>query len=492
MVLNAMAYSLDNAGPAFSYYVENFNDYANDYLYTVNANDNNCYTTANEDEVYIKAEKRIASVDETENGRCYVDGGWCPCEKLHVKIKINFISNTNSTLSFNNMALMVENLLKKKDVKYDIIFYDNGLSSIYGPYLLNLDKYLPKEHIDMYNHKILSQIGYYNDYLVGLPSTIDFSALYTNKVLLDKHNKPIPKTWDELIETSKYILERERNLYNNTDLIAYNGLFGDEIFKGSLDYTILKIFDFKAIFVKMYYIPGFIFEGSPYVLAPMPGIKEGVSGTIQVGYNFGIANSIDKDKLEPAIKAIEYMTSREVQKELVLKEAIVSGITSLYEEKDVCSNINFCDFYKNPQIIMKPNNVFKSDDYFDRYTSYFYEFLYKNEKASDVLKKMNDLTKIYTVSLNKEDTSLGIFVVVVFTLLIICIVASMGLPFMKKYNNIFALLPKPYWIVLLMGIIMILSTGYTKLGTITVFKCHLNNIFLSLGFTLYTFHYSTN
>ena len=45
--------------------------------------------------------------------------------------------------------------------------------------------------------------------------------LYYNKVLLQKYGKTIPETWDELIDTSKYILEKE----NNTNLIGYNGLF---------------------------------------------------------------------------------------------------------------------------------------------------------------------------------------------------------------------------------------------------------------------------
>jgi len=35
----------------------------------------------------------------------------------------------------------------------------------------------------------------------------------------------VPKTWDELIETSKYIINEEKRLYNNTELIGYNGLF---------------------------------------------------------------------------------------------------------------------------------------------------------------------------------------------------------------------------------------------------------------------------
>jgi len=48
-----------------------------------------------------------------------------------------------------------------------------------------------------------------------------FEILYSNKYLLSKYNKPIPKTWNELIEICKYIMERE----NDPELICYNGLF---------------------------------------------------------------------------------------------------------------------------------------------------------------------------------------------------------------------------------------------------------------------------
>jgi len=51
---------------------------------------------------------------------------------------------------------------------------------------------------------------------------LSYEVLYSNKELLEKHGKPIPKTWDELIDTCKYIMEREKD---DTDLLCYNGLF---------------------------------------------------------------------------------------------------------------------------------------------------------------------------------------------------------------------------------------------------------------------------
>ena len=45
--------------------------------------------------------------------------------------------------------------------------------------------------------------------------------LYSNNMLLSKYNQKVPKTWDELIDTCKYIQEKE----NDPELICYNGLF---------------------------------------------------------------------------------------------------------------------------------------------------------------------------------------------------------------------------------------------------------------------------
>ena len=56
------------------------------------------------------------------------------------------------------------------------------------------------------------------------PVQLSYSVLYSNHNLLKKYDKQIPTTWDELIETSKYILKKEQDA-NNTNIIAYNGLF---------------------------------------------------------------------------------------------------------------------------------------------------------------------------------------------------------------------------------------------------------------------------
>jgi len=161
----------------------------------------------------------------------------------------------------------------------------------------------------------------------------------------------------------------------------------DEIFRSDLMYTVEKFFNGKAMFLK-FFVFFELLQNSPYVLSDMPGIKEGLSGSTVVGYNVGIKNGIDTGKRKAAIKAIKCMTFKECQKPLVIKELIISGISSLYDDEEVCSTINNCKFYKNVQTVLKP--VDKVDDfseYSEKFTNFFFEYLYGNETEKNALKK---------------------------------------------------------------------------------------------------------
>ena len=47
--------------------------------------------------------------------------------------------------------------------------------------------------------------------LVALPYFADSQFLYYRKDLLDKYKRPVPKTWDEMMETAKLIMDGEKN-----------------------------------------------------------------------------------------------------------------------------------------------------------------------------------------------------------------------------------------------------------------------------------------
>jgi len=54
------------------------------------------------------------------------------------------------------------------------------------------------------------------------------STLFSNQELLKKYGKSVPKTWEELMKTSKYIVDEEKK--ENNEYLRYNGLFNGKIY----------------------------------------------------------------------------------------------------------------------------------------------------------------------------------------------------------------------------------------------------------------------
>jgi len=71
-------------------------------------------------------------------------------------------------MDFDNYSIFVNYFLKRKSTKYDIFFFYSSFTDIHGPYLLNLNRWLPKEHIEMFDSGIISNSCTYKDKLVGL------------------------------------------------------------------------------------------------------------------------------------------------------------------------------------------------------------------------------------------------------------------------------------------------------------------------------------
>ena len=179
------------------------------------------------------------------------------------------------------------------------------------------------------------------------------------------------------------------------------------------------------------------------------------------------------------------MTSREFQKKEVLKGLIISGMTSLYDEDEVCSNINGCELYKEVQPIAKPVN--KTDNYIEysgKFTHYFYDYLFgnKNETAESVLRKIDDITKIYYVTIDSKETTVGLIFFILFLATLILMILSLIFLFIKKFENLFTFLPKFDWIIIMVGIIIFTASNFVSFGKLTNFKCHMKNVFFSLGY----------
>ncbi|OUM69936.1 hypothetical protein PIROE2DRAFT_2137, partial [Piromyces sp. E2] len=398
-------------------------------------------------------------------------------ENLDIRIKLNLLTRYNTTYSVTDYGNYIDAVLKKKDSvnKYDLYFYDNVYLPNYGKYLMDLKNELSQEHINMYNQQIISESCIYDNKLVGLPVTLGFTVLYSNEKILNEYNKKIPKTWDELLETSKYILQKEIEK-NNTDFLTYNGLFDYSehgscsiyefiySFRKSVndpfpnltskeaedalimmkrikeeassdDYgSAVQLFEGKALFIKFWAFLAPTIYSIPYKMTPLPGVKEGISGASMTGYNLGILDGLKEEKRKAAIIAFKYMTSKEIQRKFKLENLISSGIPSLYDDEEICK-IADCQLYKSLQPIGRPNNLTDNyDNYSEKYRNYIYEFLYGNKTAKEVLQEVEDITKIYYISYKEKD---GV------------------------------------WI----------GCAYAKFGQLSSIKCHIEFLLFTIGFT---------
>ncbi|ORX50628.1 hypothetical protein BCR36DRAFT_54015 [Piromyces finnis] len=384
----------------------------------------------------------------------------------------------------------------------------------------------------MYDPIIISQLCKYDDKLLGIPISMTFTVFYSNYLLLNQYNRKIPETWEEMIDTGKYILNEERKKDNN-NLTGYIGLFNENervvyslyefiySFRNSIDtgfpevgsqpfidalemmktiknelsseeefrsddsYAVNKIFSGQSIFVKYWILGEPYINGVVYNITTTPGFKKGISSSIVSGYNLGIYKDIDKEKIDAAIVALMNIGSKEIQREFLLKRKLVSSIKSLYDEEEVCNKITECALFKGIQPLNNPfTNSERTDHYSIKFKNYIYEFLYGNKTAQEISQKIIDLTKIYQISINTSDSYIGLISIIVISTIAILMFFSLIALFKENFGPFFTFLSTDFWILSVIGTILILCIPFTNFGNITNTNCYLNSLFHSLGFTL--------
>ncbi|KAG4092156.1 periplasmic binding protein-like II [Neocallimastix lanati (nom. inval.)] len=341
----------------------------------------------------------------------------------------------------------------------------------------------------MFHPDLISQSCQYENKIVGMPFSIGYSMLYSNKALLQKYGKTIPETWDELIDTNS-----EHGLCSLIEFIyscrnSVDSPFPDmenEIFHSDMDFALNSLFGGNALFIKFWTLPNSMLELMEYDMAPLPGKLKGVSGTSIAGYNIGIDSSISKRKINAAIEALKFLSSKELQKKYLLNDDLISGITELYKDEEVCKHIR-CDAFLKVQPIGRPTtNLYSSTEYYQRIINYAHQYLYGNETASKALKQISDLTAIHFISMTKDRPSkiYAIIFFIIVNVLSFIFLTSIILLFTKKYKVYFDYLSPSFWIVIIIGLIIILSSFYTTIGPYTNMKCKLHNILLLFGCTM--------
>jgi len=471
---------------------------------------------------------------------------------LNITLNIENMIFKNPKDSYENFKSLVETSLRKSNDnisknsnKYDLYTYSNQYTNIYAPYLLNLKKHLPNGYIEMFNSKIVKETCTYKnvlnneDEVVGLPTYLSYDILYSNKQLLNQYNKAIPKTWDELMDTCEYIMEREKN---NTELICYNGYFDEsdlglnslnefiyscrdsinstypdlqdpsfanslkflkkmkeriasnDIFKSDESFTILKFSNRKFIFLKYWFVGNPFFDNSNpiYFKSRLPGMKEGIYGTSISGNNIGIIRNITDDKREASLEVLKFFTNEKRQKEIFQNKLGGTAIDKLMDEEELCED-GICDIFKDAQFTVGPQNLRdKPVNYKKRYQKYIYQFLFNENKTIDeTLKHINDITKVYYVSLETKDSYLGLLFFIYSSVISILMLLSLVFLFKDNFRPFFMFLSNDFWIITILGSILLLWIPYFNYGEVQTTKCHLRLIYFTIGFTLSvcpTFH----
>lgn len=229
-----------------------------------------------------------------------------------------------------------------------------------------------------------------NSKLVALPFYTDAPALFCRKDLLEKYNKPVPKTWDEMAATAKDIMEKER-ADGKADLWgfvfqgnAYEGLTcnalewikssgGGQIVEPDGEISVNNEKAAAAIDRARGWIGtispqgvlgyqeeesrgvwqtgnAFFMRNWPYVyalsnsadsavkgkfdVAPLPAMAEGEPPASALG-GWNLAVSKYSTKQDAAIALVKFLASPEVQKAEAVELSRLPTIEALYDDKDV-------------------------------------------------------------------------------------------------------------------------------------------------------------
>ncbi|ORX82997.1 periplasmic binding protein-like II [Anaeromyces robustus] len=446
---------------------------------------------------------------------------------LDIEVSYVYYSSENCTIYTADYGSTIEHILKKKSEKYDIYYYDVMYSPRYSQYFIDIKDYIP-EHIKLYSPGIASDICTYNGKWVGLSLNIKYSVLYYNTKLFEKYDINIPQTWDDFLEIGKYILKKEKEDGNN-NLIGYNGLFPDSeselisaiefihSFRNSIDSptpeydskeainalnkikqikdelesneafqsgeygAVMNLLTENAIFLKWWYYYNLNDEG--YSKIPIVGNYEGVSASGIGGMNAGISKYISKENIDASIEFLKFITSKEFQKKLLINKISFSSMTSLYDDDEVCQVVD-CEIFKKMQFIPRPS-VVDYDEYSFNFRNYLKKFLYGNETAEDTLNNIIDITKIYYISINpNQSSSIGLYSFIITIVIAVLIILFSIFIFMEKYKGLFDYISKDLWIIFFIGLLINLSYIFTEYGEVTNIKCKLKPLLLSIGCNL--------
>ena len=128
-------------------------------------------------------------------------------ENINPGIKINLIELPDNT---DDKLIVIKNSFQSETEMADVFDSDSVWPAIFASagWVEPLGEYLDEDEKSAFLESSLNS-NYFKDELWGFPYRIDSGMLYYRSDLLEKYDKRVPLTWEELAQTSQYIMKRE-------------------------------------------------------------------------------------------------------------------------------------------------------------------------------------------------------------------------------------------------------------------------------------------
>lgn len=161
--------------------------------------------------VYVMNQKTEINVYFHPDKLGFINRAIAEFEQKNPSIRVNLVELPDNT---NDKYEIISNALALQNGEVDIIDADVTWPAIFvnAGWIASLEEHFTKDELDTLLTSAVDA-GTINDTLYGIPYRIDSGMLYYRKDLLAKYDRPVPETWDELVETSKYIMDREKDMY---------------------------------------------------------------------------------------------------------------------------------------------------------------------------------------------------------------------------------------------------------------------------------------
>jgi len=449
---------------------------------------------------------------------------------LDITLKVSLENPTSSSSDPHHIANFIEQSLSRKERASDLYITDTVYTARFSQYFEDLNNYVDKNVIKLYKDGAATKTCIVDKKLIGLPLTVDYGGLYANLSLLEKYNKSLPETWDELVETTNYIYEKESP--TNPELRKYLGDFSDSengmvsiiefihSFRNSPtdnfpDYTsdeaILALEKMKYVkengslpedfcaddteVMKSFMKGNFVFfrywyfgEGFPnlsykLIFNHLPGNKKGVTASCIGGSNISMNKFISEERKKAAGEILSFLHSYEHQKYGIITSNIRSAIHSTYSDPEICKNID-CPLFSTLQSIVRPNSFSVNyEEYSEKLRTLIKSYINgeTDMTAKEVLTKIDDIKRIHFIEINSI-TGIAIMAITILTFILLLI--SYVYISTKRFKSQFSFLPYHYWSIIIIGILMIAGYSFTGIDVITSYKCLIRPFLLSVGFDL--------